>query len=178
MRTLEQYREEIFRRSQRRIARRRIVLGCVPVVLVLILVLTLPMPDKNTTQTPGADGMAEEMATQTAPMTLQIRYGDQYRDITDPERIASLYQMLAKAETVGSTGTTQSPNDKMPPDNLLQPPQAPTFGAPLETLLVFHDSRNGQTFTYCLTENGCYRTETNEWIPLTPQERQELEELL
>ena len=161
MRTLEQCKAEVFRRSRRRILRRHMLWGCVPVALALTLVLALPA--RKAEQAPdGSDGMVEEMATQTVPLTLQIRQGEQCRDITDPERIQALYQMLTGGETVGSSGTTESPN----------------YGTPQETVLVFYDAGSGQTFTYGLTGEGCYRKETGQFVSLTPQQRQELEELL
>lgn len=161
MRTLEQCKAEVFRRSRRRILRRHMLWGCVPVALALVLVLALPA--KNAEQAPdGSDGMVEEMATQTVPLTLQIRQGEQCRDITDPERIQALYQMLTGGETVGSSGTTESPN----------------YGTPQETVLVFYDAGSGQTFTYCFAGERCYRKETGQFVSLTPQQRQELEELL
>ena len=161
MRTLEQCKAEVFRRSRRRILRRHMLWGCVPVALALTLVLALPV--KKAEQAPdGSDGMVEEMATQTVPLTLQIRQGEQCRDITDPERIQALYQMLTGGETVGSSGTTESPN----------------YGTPQETVLVFYDAGSGQTFTYCFAGERCYRKETGQFVSLTPQQRQELEELL
>lgn len=161
MRTLEQCKAEVFRRSRRRILRRHMLWGCVPVALALVLVLALPV--KKAEQAPdGSDGMVEEMATQTVPLTLQIRQGEQCRDITDPERIQALYQMLTGGETVGSSGTTESPN----------------YGTPQETVLVFYDAGSGQIFTYCFAGERCYRKETGEFVSLTPQQRQELEELL
>lgn len=161
MRTLEQCKAEVFRRSRRRILLRHMLWGSVPVALALVLVLALPA--RKAEQAPdGSDGMVEEMATQTVPLTLQIRQGEQCRDITDPERIQALYQMLTGGETVGSSGTTESP----------------TYGTPQETVLVFYDAGSGQTFTYCFAGERCYRKETGQFVSLTPQQRQELEELL
>ncbi len=181
MRTLEQCKAEVFRRSRRRILRRHMLWGCVPVALALTLVLALPA--RKAEQAPdGSDGMVEEMATQTVPLTLQIRQGEQCRDITDPERIQALYQMLTGGETVGSSGTTESPNYGTPQETVTMgssgTTESPNYGTPQETVLVFYDAGSGQTFTYCFAGERCYRKETGQFVSLTPQQRQELEELL
>lgn len=173
MRSLEECKAEVYRRGAKRLRLRRGMLQCVPVILAVSAVLTLllTVPEKNTGS--SLNGVANEMAPQTASMTLQVCRGEQCRDITDPEQIGTLYRMLTEMETMGSAGSTLNP-----PEDSSGVNQTPNYESPSVTVLVFYDPAGGQTYTYRLTEEGCCRVETGENVELTPQQRQELEGLL
>lgn len=89
MRSLEECKAEVFRRSKKKIARRRAMIGCVPVVCVLVLVLVWPRSE------PVVEEPQPEMETVgqvwMGYQTLQVGPD---RTVTDPERVSQLYSAM------------------------------------------------------------------------------------
>ena len=93
MRSLEGCKAEVFRRSKKRIARRRAMIGCVPVVCALVLALAWPRP----VEVP--DGTVPEQETVAEVwmgyQSLDICQGGTVRTVTDSEKIQRLHGSVA-----------------------------------------------------------------------------------
>lgn len=161
MRSLEECKAEVFRRSKKKIARRRALIGCVPVVCVLVLVLAWPRPE------PVTGGTKPEMETVgqvwMGYQTLQIGSD---RTVTDPEKVSNLY--CAMEEYFIKYGYVDG---EVPDGN------CGSVDLDTGTLLVFR-GEDGREARFLLEEDRLIKVSTGEVVFLSQEQRMELLEMM
>ena len=161
MRSLEECRAEVFRRSKKKIARRRALIGCVPVACALVLVLVWPRPQ------PVAAEVQPEME-----MVGQVWMGDQTlqigsdRTVTDPEKVSTLYQTMEKHFVKYGYVDGEVPDGN-----------GGSVDLDTGTLLVFR-GEDGREARFLLEEDRLIKVSTGEMVFLSQAQRMELLEMM
>lgn len=172
MRSLDECRAEVFRRSEKRIEKRQkrrkmLLTCCVPLVLCVTLLAVCTLPDKKDT----ASGAVPEMmgGVNGGVSSVEIRgtgvlslYSHR---ITEPLQVEEIYDYLQDFGTKGDTGGTL--------DGMPLPPSAPPF---LEGGYTITFSNTGEVYT--LSGNELTDEQTGQTVELSDSQLARLKELI
>lgn len=175
LKDLQTCREEVFRRSARRIEerknlRRRILTGCLPVVLLAALLWAAEPPEQTngTLTVPGGVNAQSGSPVRTyAYAQAEIQEGKLYTSIKveDAARVAQIYGAILAVQPDGASGVPES-----------VPEIGMTGGSGGVRVILY--TAEGERNVYRLTEDTLFWETGGEWYPLTKKQYSQIRQAL
>lgn len=162
MRSLEECKAEVFRRSRQRIARRRrLTVGVVSLAFCLTVLASLPSPkDRDGFEASVPEG-AQIGSINSGDMSLQIRAGTQEWTVADREQAAALLRAIRDGfDTDGTTGG---------------PPESVNGAGPVVITFIWEE---GRTLTYWLSGDTLLDSSTGQTQTVSPEFQNILETIM
>ena len=185
MRSLEQCKAEVFRRSEQKIKHRQkiqktILTCCIPLVLCVVTVLGWhSMTGKSKDHTPEADAVIVDGAAGTVSDTLQIRSENQSYTISDSKKITQILYLLETPTTPEATPENFSNSSDFAYGSTEPELQTGTILEDnTEEIQLIFTTANGSVTQYSLKNHTLTELSTGNIRTLTDQQLEQLTQLL